>query len=67
MGVVEDKLNFYFPCSKKGFDVKSYGVGSVVKLPGASADEPVVYPFGTTYDSMYRDLYNRDPHLYHNY
>ena len=51
--------------SKKGFYVKSYGVGSVVKLPGATADEPVVYPFGTTYESMYQDLYNRDPHLYH--
>ena len=51
-------------CSKKGFDVKSYGTGSVVKLPGASANEPIVYPFGTSYEEMYQDLYSRDPHLY---
>lgn len=50
--------------SKKGYNVKSYGTGSVVKLPGASANEPIVYPFGTTYEEMYQDLYHKDPHLY---
>ena len=44
--------------------MKSYGTGSVVKLPGASANEPIVYPFGTTYEQMYEDLYLKDPHLY---
>lgn len=56
---------YLFLASKKGFDVKSYGVGSMVKLPGASVNEPMVYPFGTAYETMYQDLYNKDPHLYH--
>ncbi|XP_003389608.1 PREDICTED: RNA polymerase II subunit A C-terminal domain phosphatase SSU72-like [Amphimedon queenslandica] len=50
--------------NKRGYNVKSYGIGSVVKLPGASANEPIIYPFGTTYEDMYQDLYQRDPHLY---
>ena len=50
--------------SKKGFDVKSYGTGSVVKLPGSRPDQPNVYEFGTTYQFMYEDLYRKDPHLY---
>ncbi len=50
--------------SKKGYWVKSYGTGSVVKLPGKAANQPNVYPFGTTYESMYEDLMKKDPHLY---
>lgn len=50
--------------SKKGFDVRSYGTGSVVKLPGPGPDQPNVYDFGTTYQFMYEDLYRKDPHLY---
>ena len=50
--------------SKKGFCVKSYGTGSAVKLPGSSSDQPNVYPFDTTYEQMYQDLYQKDPHLY---
>ena len=50
--------------SKKGYNVKSYGTGSVVKLPGASPSDTNVYPFGTTYEEMYQDLYKKDPHLY---
>ena len=51
-------------CSKKGFDVRSYGTGSVVKLPGPGPEQPNVYEFGTTYQFMYEDLYRKDPHLY---
>ena len=50
--------------SKKGFLVKSFGVGTTVKLPGPSSDRPNIYDFTVTYDEMYKDLFNRDPHLY---
>lgn len=50
--------------SKKGFDVRSYGTGSVVKLPGPGPEQPNIYEFGTTYQFMYEDLHRKDPHLY---
>ena len=50
--------------SKKGFDVKSYGTGSVIKLPGAGPNEPNVYKFGTSYDEIFKDLQSKDIQLY---
>ncbi len=50
--------------SKKGFDVKSYGTGSVIKLPGAGPNQPNVYEFGTTYDEIFKDLSAKDQQLY---
>lgn len=50
--------------SKKGFDVKSYGIGASVKLPGSSPNEPNCYSFTTTYEQMYQDLLHKDPQLY---
>ena len=47
--------------SKKGFKVQSFGTGSVIKLPGMSADQPNVYQFGTTYNEMYQDLVEKEP------
>ncbi len=57
-------LNVFLNGSKKGYLVKSYGTGSVVKLPGEGPNEPNIYSFGTTYEAMYQDLYQKNPHLY---
>lgn len=51
-------------CSKRGYNVRSFGTGSQVKLPGATLDKPNIYDFNTTYDEMYRDLMRKDPELY---
>lgn len=50
--------------SKKGYNVKSYGTGDKVKLPGSGPDRPNVYEFGTTYDEIYNDLLAKDKQLY---
>ena len=50
--------------SKKGFDVKSYGTGDKVKIPGSAADKPNVYEFGTSYEEIYLDLLDKDKSLY---
>jgi RNA polymerase II subunit A C-terminal domain phosphatase SSU72 len=49
---------------KKGYNIKSYGTGSMIKIPGESAHKPNTYPFGTTYDSIYTDLTTKDKELY---
>ena len=51
-------------CSKRGFDVRSFGTGSHVKLPGPAPDKPTVYDFKTTYEQMYNDLVRKDKELY---
>ncbi|XP_059160407.1 RNA polymerase II subunit A C-terminal domain phosphatase SSU72-like [Physella acuta] len=50
--------------SKKGFTVKSFGTGNMVKLPGPAPDKPNIYDFSITYDAMYRDLMQKDYELY---
>lgn len=49
---------------KKGLNVRSFGTGKEVKLPGPSINAPNVYDFSTTYEFMYKDLSNRDKTLY---
>jgi len=46
--------------SKKGFNVKSFGTGDKVKLPGTAPDRPNIYDFGTSYDEIYNDLLMKD-------
>jgi len=49
---------------KKGFNIRSYGTGEKIKIPGKSEKEPNQYPFGTTYDAIYNDLKTQDKQLY---
>ncbi|KAG7197194.1 hypothetical protein KM043_007272 [Ampulex compressa] len=50
--------------SKKGFNVKSFGTGDKVKLPGNAPDRPNIYDFGTSYDEIYNDLLTKDKQYY---
>lgn len=44
--------------------VSSFGVGGHVKLPGAAANQPNKYDFGTAYEYIYNDLKAKDEPLY---
>lgn len=50
--------------NKKGYDIKSYGTGNMIKIPGESERKPNTYPFGTSYDSIFADLTQKDKELY---
>ncbi|KAI8376183.1 RNA polymerase II subunit A C-terminal domain phosphatase SSU72 [Radiomyces spectabilis] len=50
--------------SKKGFDVSSYGTGTMVRLPGPSITQPNIYPFGTPYEDVYQELKAKNEQLY---
>jgi len=50
--------------SKKGFNVRSFGTGDKVKLPGPAPDKPNCYEFGITYEEIYQDLFVKDRSLY---
>ena len=41
---------------KKGFNVRSFGTGDKIKLPGPSLNQPNVYDFGTSYEEIHADL-----------
>ena len=53
----------HYLCHKNGLNVKSYGTGSNVKLPGKSLYTPNVYNFGMSYEDMLKDLTQQDEKL----
>ncbi|KAK7789795.1 hypothetical protein R5R35_012341 [Gryllus longicercus] len=50
--------------NKKGFCIRSFGIGPKVKLPGPVHDRPNCYDFGVTYDHIYQDLKLKDEKFY---
>ena len=55
------------PCSgssRPRSQVKSFGVGRTVKLPGVSKSQPNTYPFGKPYADIHADLLSKDEELY---
>ena len=44
--------------------VESFGVGNHVKLPGPSASQPNIYPFGTPYQDILNDLTAKSTEIY---
>lgn len=49
---------------KKGLNVRSFGTGKEVKLPGPSIQAPNIYDFSITYEFMYNDLCTKDKQMY---
>jgi len=50
--------------SKKGYNVRSFGAGTKVRLPGEAANKPNIYDFGTPYDFIYNDLKTKNAARY---
>ncbi|KAM4798707.1 RNA polymerase II subunit A C-terminal domain phosphatase SSU72-like [Urocitellus parryii] len=50
--------------SKQGFNVRSFGTGAHVRLPGPAPGKQNVYDFRTTYDEMFHDLLRKDENFY---
>lgn len=51
---------------KAGIPVSSFGTSSAVKLRGPILEKSNTYPFGTTYEEIYKDLQMKDEALYTN-
>jgi len=57
-------MEAHYLLAKRGLNVRSYGTGSCVKIPGPSQDKPNIYKFGKPYKEMYEELLRQDRHLY---
>lgn len=47
-----------------GIPVSSFGTSSAARLPGPSPNKSNTYPFGTSYEEIYKDLQKKDEILY---
>jgi len=57
-------MEAHYQMLKMGLDVRSFGTGTNVRLPGPSQDKPNVYEFGTPYSYILQDLSKKNLHLY---
>jgi RNA polymerase II subunit A C-terminal domain phosphatase SSU72 len=59
-------MEAHYLLAKGGYQVKSYGTNSMIKLPGTAPDRPNTYPFSgnTTYASIQADLRTKDAEFY---
>lgn len=57
-------MEAHYILKKRGFNVRSFGTGTHVKLIGPSPNKPNIYDFKTTYDKMYNDLHKKDHDFY---
>ncbi|XP_036764891.1 RNA polymerase II subunit A C-terminal domain phosphatase SSU72-like [Manis pentadactyla] len=57
-------MEAHYFLSKRGFNVRSFGTGTHVKLAGPSPNKPNIYDFKTTYEKMYNDLCRKDRDFY---
>ncbi|EHB16809.1 hypothetical protein GW7_11296 [Heterocephalus glaber] len=49
---------------KRGFNVRSFGTGTHVKISGQILDKPNIYDFQTTYEQIYKDLTRKNKKFY---
>ncbi|CAJ0955475.1 unnamed protein product, partial [Mesorhabditis belari] len=57
-------MEAHFFLEKRGINIRSFGTGNQVKLPGREANTPNCYEFGTSYEHIYQDLIQKDKDYY---
>ncbi|KAJ1666563.1 RNA polymerase II subunit A C-terminal domain phosphatase [Coemansia sp. RSA 1813] len=57
-------MEAHYQLKRQGYNIRSYGTGSQVRLPGPTAAQPNIYSFGTAYDKIYNELKAQDKTLY---